>query len=49
MRCQADDVGRAYRGLDIGDGNDIRMLCVCSGDEPDMEGTLLSVLETVEG
>ncbi|WP_246680230.1 hypothetical protein [Mesorhizobium sp. 10.2.3] len=39
-------MGHAY--LSVGEG-DAEMLCVCSGDEPDMEGTLLSVLETVEG
>jgi hypothetical protein len=37
-------VGHAYLS-----GGEAGMLCVCSGDEPDIEGTLLSVLETVEG
>jgi len=31
--------------LSVGEG-DAEMLCACSGDEPDMEGAPLSVLET---
>ncbi|KQW33336.1 MULTISPECIES: XRE family transcriptional regulator [unclassified Ensifer] len=35
-------MGHAY--LSVGDG-DAEMLCVCSGDEPDMEKTLLSITD----
>jgi mannose-6-phosphate isomerase-like protein (cupin superfamily) len=38
-------MGHAY--LSVGEG-DAEVLCVCSGEEPDMEGTLLSILDTTE-